>query len=277
MTRRVLAAAGWGAVIAVALGWHPALREGAPLAGVGREIASDAARGGVLLGSWGLAGSRVPLAFWALDLSLLYIAAWGFLKLCPRRDDDSPGTALPLLIASLAGQVAATFASDATGFYFLSAGAAVLSLAFLWRDRAPAPSSPPRAGRLVIASLVGVIVVLLASPLDAGFASLTDAPLLPEAWFPIVVEFRSTGRIPVAVALSLVVAGACGALGRARARWWELAPASVLILGPSNLAKGLAAAAVVSLLARSGAGPLWRVGFLVTLTALFVIVALSWP
>jgi len=274
--KRGLCAAAWIAVALVAIGLHPALRDGAPLAGLGREIAADAARGGVLLGSLGMPGSSVPLAFWLLDLSLLYIAAWGFLRLCPRGNEGPPGISLPLLVAALVGQVLAVFASSATVFYLLSAGVAALSLFPLWLHRAPASASPPPAGRLVIASLVGLVVVLLASPLDAGLASLTGARLLPEAWFPIAVECRSQGGWLIGVLLSVVVAGACGALGFARVGWVCLAPVCVLMLGPSNPAKCLATAAVVAILGHSGAGSLWRASFLITMTGLLVLVSLTW-
>jgi hypothetical protein len=242
---------------------------------LGREIASDAARGGALLKSYEWAASGVPLAFWLLDLSLLYIAAWGLLRLCPRRSEEPPTISLPLLVAALAGQIVATFASTATVFYFLSAGAAALALIPLWLHRSPVTVPPPPVGRLVIASLAGLVVVLLASPLDVGLASLTGARLLPEAWFPIAVEFASQGGLLIGVLISVVVALACGALGFARVSWVALAPACILVMGPSNPAKGLAATAVVAFLGRFGAGPIWRAGFLIAMTALFVVVSLA--
>jgi len=49
----------------------------------------------------------------------------------------------------------------------------------------------------------------------------------------------------------------------------------VLVLGPSNPAKGIAAAAVLVILSRFGASPSWRAGFLVAMTALFVVVSLA--
>jgi uncharacterized membrane protein YhdT len=254
--KKALLIASWFVVLLCALGLHPALRDGAPLAALGREIAGDAARGLDLAGGYG------PLAFWALNLSLLYIAGWSLFRLCPAR---TPAGGIPaaLLIAALAGQVAATFASTPTLFYFLSCGIAALSI-FAKRDPTP-PSGRPWG-----ACLVGFLVVLLASPLDAGLAALTGAPLLPEAWFPLAVEFETLW--PIGVALSVVVAAACWAVGQGR-NWLGVAPACILVFGPSNPAKGLAAAAVVALLARSGASPLWRSAFLATVVASFVAIA----
>lgn len=260
----------WVVVALCALGLHPALREGAPLAGLGRHIAEDAAEATLWVESVGLVGSHTTFAFWALDLSLLYVAGWGLVLLCPRRVETPQSVPVPLLIAAIVGQIAATFAKDATVFYFLSAGAAAVSLVFLRRSE-PAPR--PSVKRLILASAVGILVVLFASPLDTGLATLTGKPMLPEAWFPIAVEFGS--RPVVAIALSGVVALACGALGFTRSGWLALAPACALAFGPSNPAKGLAAAMVVVLLARVGAGPFWRAGFLVVMTGLFVGVALS--
>ncbi|HKS17083.1 MAG TPA: hypothetical protein VJU16_07205, partial [Planctomycetota bacterium] len=220
-------AVAWVAVAFAAVGLHPALRDGAPLAGLGRQIREDAAQGGVLLATLGMSGSDVTLAWWALDLSLLYIAGWAFLRLCPRGEGAPSGVPVALLVAALAGQAAASFASNAKVFYFLAAGIAALSLVFCKREVAPVL---PHKGRLVAASLVGLLVILLASPLD----SLIGASMLPEAWWPIAVEFESKGGWPAGLALSVVVAAACGALGFARAGWVGLAPAVVLVLGPSN-------------------------------------------
>ena len=257
---RVALIVSWVAVVLAAIGFHPAVRTGAPLAGVAHQIKEDAAQGGVLLATLGLSGSDVTLAWWALNLSLLYIAGWVCLRLCPRVEGAPSGIPVALLVATLVGQVAATFAANAKIFYFLAAGVAALSLIFHKRETQPVP---PRAGRLVLASLIGLVVILLASPLD----SLIGAPMLPEAWWPIAVEFESKGGWPAGVALSAVVAAACGALGFARPGWVGLAPACVLVLGPSNPAKGLAAAAVVAFLGRAGAGPLWRAGVLAGPTA----------
>lgn len=261
--KKALLIASWVAVVLCALGLHPALRDGAPLAGLGRQIAEDASQGGDWLGSLGLPGGNAPLAFWALNLSLLYIAGWGLIRLCPERAPAGEISA-PLLIATLVGQAAATFASSPTVFYFLSCGIAALSLL----KREPNPVTP--GGRPWLACLVGLVVVLLASPLDSGLASLTGAPLLPEAWFPLAVEFET--RWPVAVALSVVVVSACGAVSKST-NWLGLAPACILVFGPSNPAKGLATAAVVALLVRSGAPPLWRGAFLATVVAAFVVIS----
>lgn len=271
--RTLVLVAAWVAVAVAVLGSHPALRDGAPLAGLAQQIAADAAEGRNVLSMVGLPGQGAPVAFWALVCSLLYIAGWGLFRLCPD-NPFSPNTEIPvpLLVAAILGQVAATFAADVTVFYFLSAGVAALSLVLLWKRRAPALESRPGPARLILASALGILIVLLAAPLDTALASLTGAPLLPEAWFPIMVEFGS--RPAAAVALSIVVAAACLALGLTRAGWLGLAPACALVFGPSNPAKGLAAAAVIALLGRSGAGISWRAGFLAALTALFVFIAL---
>ena len=263
--------AAWLVVILCALGFHPALREGAPLAGLGRHIAEDASQSTQAVESLGLVGSHTTFAFWALDLSLLYVAGWGLVLLCPRRVETPASIPVPLLIAAVVGQIAATFARDATVFYFLSSGAVTASLVFIRRSE---PTPRPSVMRLILASALGLLVVLLASPLDTGLATLTGAPMLPEAWFPLAVEFGS--RPAVGVALSVVVALSCGALGFTRSGWIALAPACALSFGPSNPAKGLAAALVVVLLGRIGAGPSWRAGFLVVLTGLFVGVALRY-
>src|SRR5262245_5545845 len=184
MWRIAVAALAWGAVAAAAAGWHPALREGAPLAGLGRQIAEDTAQGGALLGKLGLAGNHVPVAFWLLDLSLLYIAGWGLFALCPPRGGPARGVSLPILVAALAGQAAACFARTPTAVHFIAAGVAALAF-----RPGPAPENPAPGGRLVMASLVGLVFVLLAWPLDGGLASLTGAGFLPEAWFPLYVEF----------------------------------------------------------------------------------------
>jgi hypothetical protein len=257
--RRGAAIAGWIAVILCTVGLHPALREGAPLSGLGRQIAEDAAQGRDWLGTLGLPGGHAPQAFWALNLSLLYIAGWGLFRLCPPR--APAGEASPsLLVATLVGQAAATFATSPTLFYFLSAGVAALAL---FGSRDPAA----QAGRPWAATFVGLAVVLIAAPLDAGLAYLTGAAMLPEAWFPLAVEFET--RWPVGIALAVVLAAACGAVGRSSG-WLALAPACVLIFGPSNPAKGLATAAVVALLARSGAPPVWRAAFVASTIGLFV-------
>lgn len=275
MTGRVVVVVAWIAVVLSALGLHPALRSGSPLGALGREIANDAARGGALLKSfeWTGSGSGVPLAFWLLDLSLLYVAGWGFLRLCPPRVASPTGNPVPLLMFVLAGQVAASFARDATVFYFLSAGIASLSLIWTPRERAAVPESRPSTPRLLVASLLGLLVVVLASPLDSALASLTGAKLLPEAWWPLAVEFGS--RTMVAIALSVVLAAACVAVSLARSAWIGLAPACVLVLGSSNPAKGLAVAAVVVLLGQSGSGSFWSAGLLATLTALYAVAAFA--
>lgn len=265
MAGRAVAAAAWAAVIAVAAGFHPALREGAPLAGLGRQIAEDAAQGGAFLARLGLEGSSAPLAFWLLELSLIYIAGWALFALCPRRVDRDRSVSPFLLAAALAGQAAACLARTPTAFTLISTGV----VAFAWR---PAPPVSGPKGRLVAASAVGLLLVVLASPLDAGLGTLTGAGFLPEAWFPLYVEFDSGGWMAGA-AVAVVIAAACAALGFARAGWIGLAPACVLVLGPSNPAKGLAAAAAVSLLARAGAPPLWRAAFLAATVALFTLVA----
>jgi len=265
----------WVVVALCALGFHPALREGQPLAGLGRHISEDAAQATLGVESLGLVGSHATFAFWALDLSLLYVAGWGLVLLCPRRVETPSAIPVPLLIAAVVGQIAATFlAGGPVGFYFLAAGIPALALVVPYLEPEPTHEPRPRMGRLITASMVGMVVVLLASPIDSGLASLTGAGLLPEAWFPIAVEFASGRSLPIAIALALVVAAACGALGFTRSSWPGLAPACALALGPSNPAKGLAAAMVVVLLSRLGAGPFWRAGFLVVMTALFVGVAL---
>lgn len=279
MKRRAVAVAAWIAVALTVLGWHPALRPGAPLSDLARQIAEDGARGRSWVGALGFYDAGVPFAFWALNLSLLYLAAWTLHRLCPRPTESPRGDAWPLLVAALVGQVAATPCAarwgDATAFYFGACGVAALAIVPLWRSRGPVSEAGARRGRFAAASLAGLLLVLLASPLDAALVSLTGAGMLPEAWFPLSVEFGSAGRWPVAAALSLVVAAACGAMGMARAGWLGLAPACVLVLGPSNPAKGLAAAAVVAALGRAGAGWPWRAGFLAASVAFFVILSFA--
>ena len=265
-TAWIAVAAAWIAVALVAAGLHPALRDGAPLAGLGGQIAADAAQGRAQLATLFMPGGGWSLAFWALALSLLYIVGFALFRLCPRRVETS-GVPVPLLVAALLGQVAACFAGNATVFYFLTCGVAAVSLVFV--RRSPPPESRPSPIRLSLAMGVGLLFVVVASLFDVGLAQLAGARLLPEAWFPLAVEFGS--RPMVGVILAVVVAAACLALSFARSGWLGLAPACVLVLGPSSPAKGLAAAAVVSLLGRSGVGPLWRAGFLALLTALFVI------
>src|SRR6185503_11876183 len=116
LTARLTLAFSWLVVILCALGFHPALREGAPLAGLGRHIAEDAAQ------ARGEFESLGPLAFWALDLSLLYVAGWGLVLLCPRRVDTPLGVPATLLISVVVGQAAACLAGSPVGFYFLAAG-----------------------------------------------------------------------------------------------------------------------------------------------------------
>ena len=267
MAGRAAAAAAWAAVIAIAAGLHPALREGAPLAGLGRQIAEDAAQGGAVLSRLGLQGSGASLAFWLLDLSLLYLAGWALFALCPRRVDRDRTVPIFLLAAAIAGQAAACLARSPTAFCLITAGTAALA----WRP-AVLPPVATEWRRGVAASAVGLLLVLFASPLDGGLGSLTGAGMLPDAWFPLYVEFDSGGWMAGA-ALVIAIGAACAALGFARTGWIGLAPACVLVLGPSSPAKGLAAATVVSLLARAGAPPLWRAAFLASTVALFTLAA----
>src|SRR5262245_32970345 len=258
----------WIVVALAAFGLHPALREASPLAGLGRQIAEDAAQGGVFLKAIWLPGANVSFAFWALVLALAYLVGWGIFLLCPRRPEAAPAeVSLPLLALAILGQIAAFFAKDATGFFFILCGAATLSI------RRLQPQAGLRPAKAIPALGLGIALVLLASVLDAGLARLTGAPLLPEAWFPLAVEFST--RPLTGAALALVVAASCVALTRVRIPWFALAPACVLVLGPSNPAKGIAGALVIALLARSGAGPFWRAGFLLASTALMVVVVLA--
>jgi hypothetical protein len=253
--------AAWAVVVLCALGWHPALRDGAPLGELGRHIAEDAGQGRSHLDTLFMPGGGPSFAFWALNLSLFYVAGWGLFMLTRR--GPNPPTEIPnrLLIAVIAGQAAACFASNATIFYFLTCGIAALGF-----QRSPPAESRLSPIRLSLAFGLGLLCVALASLFDTA---LPVAKFLPEAWFPLVVE-----RPGVAIALSLVVAAACAALGFVRSGWLGLAPACVLVLGPSNPAKGLAAAAVVVLLGRAGAGPLVRSAFLAAVVALFAGIAL---
>ncbi|HTF57102.1 MAG TPA: hypothetical protein VK661_07700 [Planctomycetota bacterium] len=287
----------WAGVLSTILGFHPALRVKGPVAILGRQLAEDTARGSSVMNAIGFYDPTFPWVALALLLSLIYIGIWVLYRIArpgplPVSKPEQPSVAarsITILAGALAAQTAGTLAvlsgGTETSFYLGAAGVMALMLIPLARIRtgadpeAPEPASP---ARLIIGGAVGVVLVLLAGPLDTALSVRTGAPMFPEAWFPLQQLFATRGKLAEASTLAMLQIAAVLALAqghRPGARlidgWPALAPAYILVLGASSPLRGLTTVFVAEILGRAGGGWITRAAFVVATIALSVIVALA--
>ena len=287
----------WAAVLATIVGFHPALRIKGPISRLGQQLAEDTQRGSSLMSAIGFYEPSFPWVALALLLSLIYIGLWGLFRIArpgplPVAKAERPSVAaraITILAGSLAAQTAGTLAvlsgGSETSFYLAAAGVMALMLIPLSRIRtgedpeAPDPASPLK---LVLAGAIGVMLVLLAGPLDTALSVRTGASMFPEAWYPLHQLFATRGKLAEASTLAMLQIAAVLALSQGHRPgaalldgWPALAPAYILVLGASSPLRGLTTVFVAEILGRAGGGWVARAAFVVATIALSVIVALA--
>ncbi len=288
---RALAAAAWAGLAAGLAFGHPVLARPGALADLGRGLAEDAARARTLAGRLALVDRGAVPALVALELALLYVAGWLLLRL-PRSPDGTGGPdgrgALALGAAAVAhgaGVVSAVRGGGDLAFFLVTDGTAAVLLSVAVARSGAGPPAPaparPRPARLAAGVAGGLLLVLLAAPLDAALATLAATPIFPEPWLPVAIRLGSGVGVPAGLLLAAAVAAAAfglerlaGGAGR-RAGALVLAPAYALVLGPSNPVKALALALGTGRLAAAGVGWRSRALFALATVALFVGLALA--
>ncbi|MCI0341031.1 MAG: hypothetical protein L0216_07730 [Planctomycetales bacterium] len=285
---RALAAAAWAGLAAGIACGHPVLSRGGSLGDLAQGLAEDAARGRVLASRLALFDRGALPALVALEAALLYVAGWLLLRL-PRAPGPAEGrgggAALALACAAAghgAGVLAALGGGGELAFLLATNGTAA---GLLWiagaRTRDPAPSPAPRCppGRVVAGLAGGILLVLLAAPLDAVLASAAGTPLFPEPWLPVAIRLGSGEGVAGGLLLAGALAASLSGLerlaggGGPRAGALVLAPAFAFVLGASNPIKALALAAAAGRLATAGVGWPLRGLFALATVAVFVAIA----